>query len=126
MSSVVNILVGRKKVEWIAYNHKISSHAKMQMVRRGAEHNLVGAILNGPLAWKLPDNYIAIAINLFEYVVVATSPDEAATIVTYINLQDDEYSVIDKMLVAYQDAIRAKAKENENGLVTKISPTETR
>lgn len=112
--SVVSILVGRKKVEWIAYNHKISEHAKMQMLRRRypAEYNMTAAILNSPLSWKLEDEYIAIALNLYEYVVVANPPNAGeATVVTYINLSEDDYSVIDKMLITYQDAIRAKGAE---------------
>lgn len=111
--SIVNVLVGRKKVEWIAYNHKISEHAKMQMVRRGMlNYNLTAAILNTPLTWKLSKGYIAIALNLYEYVVVAM-PEKAApaTIVTYVNLSDEDYSVIDKMLITYQDAIREKGVE---------------
>ena len=107
--SIISILVGRKKVEWVAYNHKISTHAKMQMVRRGAKiSNLTPAILNSPLAWKLTDEYIAIALNLFEYLVVGQNDAKEATIVTYVNLNGDDYSVIDKMLISYQDAVRSK------------------
>ncbi len=111
--SIVNILVGRKKVEWIAFNHKLSEHAKMQMVRRGLlNYSLTAAILNSPLFWKLPKGYIAIALNLYEY-VVAVIPEGApeATIVTYVNLSNAGYSVIDKMLIAYQDAIKEKEVE---------------
>ena len=111
--SIVNVLVGRKKVEWVAYNHKISEHAKMQMVRRGLlNYNMTGAILNTPLTWKLSEGYIGIALNLYEYVVVAISEKAApATIVTYVNLSNEGYSVIDKMLITYQDMIRAKGVE---------------
>lgn len=111
--SIVNVLVGRKKVEWVAYNHKISEHAKMQMLRRGLlSYNLTAAILNTPLTWKLPKGYIAIALNLYEYIVVAIPEKEVpATIVTYVNLSDEGYSVIDKMLITYQDVIRGKGVE---------------
>ncbi len=110
--SIVNVLVGRKKIEWIAYNHKISDHAKMQMVRRGCRnYNLQTMILNSPLNWKLPNGYIAIALNLFEYIVVASANDtDEATVVTYVNLRNEEYSVIDKMLVTYQDTIREEVR----------------
>ncbi len=119
--SIVNVLVGRKKVEWVAYNHKISEHAKMQMVRRGLlNYNLTAAILNTPLVWKLPKGYIAIALNLYEYVVVAMSEKAGpATIVTYVNLSNEGYSVIDKMLITYQDEIREKGL-SDNGLVIKV------
>lgn len=111
--SIVNVLVGRKKVEWVAYNHKISEHAKMQMVRRGLlDYNLTAAILNTPLTWKLSKSYIAVALNLYEYVVVAMSEKAVpATIVTYVNLSNEGYSVIDKMLITYQDEIREKGVE---------------
>lgn len=106
---IVNILVGRKKIEWIAYNHKLSSHAEMQMLRRGAtSYNLTGAILNSPLSWKLPDNYIAIALNLYEYIVVVDKLGvKEAIVVTYVSMKDDGYTVIDKMLTEYQKAVRA-------------------
>ena len=111
--SIVNILVGRKKVEWVAHNHKISEHAKMQMVRRGVlTYNLTSAILNTPLTWKLSDEYIAIALNLYEYVVVAIpEKEDSAIIVPYVNLSTEDYSVIDKMLIAYQDKNREKGAE---------------
>ena len=76
--------------------------------------------MNTPLSWKLSKRCIAIALNLFEYVVVAI-PEKAnaATIVTYVNLSDAGYSVIDKMLITYQDAVREKGL-SDNGLVVKV------
>ena len=103
-----NILVGRKKVEWIAYNHKISGHAKTQMVRRDIclEFELAERILNSPLAWKTHTGCIAIALDLYNYVVVdipnEASNDKLATIVTFVNLQLYDENVIDKMLVEYK------------------------
>jgi hypothetical protein len=112
--SVVNVLVGRKKIEWIAYNHKLTNHAKMQMMRRGFnEGDLRSAILNSPLSWKFSEGYVGIALNLFEYLVVTNDESPKSSIVTYVNLEDEEYSVIDKMLISYQDAIREKAKKVE-------------
>lgn len=112
--SVVNVLVGRKKIEWIAYNHKLTNHAKMQMMRRGFnEGDLQSAILNSPLSWKFSEGYAGIALNLFEYLVVTNDDSPKSSVVTYVNLEDEEYSVIDKMLISYQDAIREKAKKVE-------------
>lgn len=112
--SVVNVLVGRKKIEWIAYNHRLTNHAKMQMMRRGFnEGDLQSAILNSPLSWKFSEGYVGIALNLFEYLVVTNDVSPKSSIVTYVNLEDEEYSVIDKMLISYQDAIREKAKKVE-------------
>lgn len=106
---VVNILVSRKKIEWVAHNVVLSSHAKMQMVRRGMViTNLTDLMLNCPLAWKEGKDYIAVALNLFEYVIVAMPEEQGGTpvVVTYVNLKGQSYSVIDKMLVAYQDEVR--------------------
>ena len=112
--SVVNVLVGRKKIEWIAYNHKLTNHAKMQMMRRGFnEGDLQSAILNSPLFWKFSEGYVGIALNLFEYLVVTNDESPKSSVVTYVNLENEGYSVIDKMLISYQDAIREKARKVE-------------
>lgn len=112
--SVVNVLVGRKKIEWIAYNHKLTNHAKMQMMRRGFnEGDLQSAILNSPLSWKFSEGYVGIALNLFEYLVVTNDESPKSSVVTYVNLENEGYSVIDKMLISYQDAIREKARKVE-------------
>lgn len=106
---VVNILVSRKKVEWVAHNFEISNHAKMQMVRRGLLNtNIASLILNSPLFWKEGKAYIAIAFNLFEYIIVAVPEMNSGkpVIVTYVSLKDQGYSVIDKMLIAYQEQTR--------------------
>lgn len=112
--SVVNVLVGRKKIEWIAYNHKLTNHAKMQMMRRGFnDGDLQSAILNSPLFWKFSEGYVGIALNLFEYLVVTNDESPKSSVVTYVNLENEGYSVIDKMLISYQDAIREKARKVE-------------
>lgn len=112
--SVVNVLVGRKKIEWIAYNHKLTNHAKMQMMRRGFnEGDLQSAILNSPLFWKFSEGYVGIALNLFEYLVVTNDESPKSSVVTYVNLENEGYSVIDKMLISYQDTIREKARKVE-------------
>lgn len=115
MKDSVNILISRKKVEWIAYNHKISAHAKMQMVRRASSYaNMTTLILNSPLSWKVSADYVAIALDLVAYIIVGLPTDKGteATIVTYINLIDEPYNVIDKFLVQYQDEIRERSKES--------------
>lgn len=112
--SVVNVLVERKKIEWIADNHKLTNHAKMQMMRRGfINGDLRIAILNSPLSWKFSEGYVGIALNLFEYLVVSNDESLRPSVVTYVNLESEGYSVIDKMLISYQDAIREKVKKVE-------------
>lgn len=101
-----NILVGRKKLEWIAYNHKLSAHAKVQMLRRDShfDFRLASRILNSPLAWKTRSGCIAIALDLFTYIVVdaVNIKDGLATVVTFINLEKYNETVIDKMLIEYK------------------------
>ena len=112
--TIVDILVERKRLAWIAYNHRLTNHAKMQMMRRGFnEGDLQSAILNSPLYWKFSEGYIGIALNLFEYLVVSNDDAPKSSVVTYVNLEGEGYSVIDKMLISYQDAIREKAKRVE-------------
>ena len=49
----INILVSRKKLEWIAHNFRVSDHAEFRMVQRDSKLNrdLRTSILNSPLAW---------------------------------------------------------------------------
>ena len=109
-----NILVGRKKLEWIAISHQLSTQAKTQMIRRDSYTNsfeqnvLRDRIRNSPLAWKIDDKLLAIALDLFTYIVVdPTTPlenDTVPTIVTFIDTRSTGENVTDKMLVAYKEA----------------------
>lgn len=113
----VNILVSRKKVEWIAHRHTISQHAKTQMIRRDSftEFALRGRILNSPLAWKTFNGCIAIALDLHNYIVVDPTTEVAGeitpTVVTFVNLALYDENVVDKMLVTYKEFCQQDASK---------------
>lgn len=103
----INILVSRKKLEWVAYNHKLTAHAEAQMMRRDTSLNfdLRERILNSPLAWKTASGCIAIALDLYNYIVVNadTGDRNPAIVVTFVNVEERGISVIDKMLMSYRE-----------------------
>lgn len=103
-----SVLVGRKKVEYVAYTYKLSQHAKAQLLRRdnSTSLDLRERILNSPLAWKVKEGRIAIALSLFEYIVVYVPKREdkkLPTVVTYVDTQKSKVNVIDKMLISYKE-----------------------
>jgi hypothetical protein len=104
-----NILVGRKKIEWIANTYAISAHAKTRIIRRDkySSFDLRERILRSPLAWKTSDTCIAIALDLHNYIIVDTASvidgETRPLVVTFVNTEQYEENVIDKMLVAYKE-----------------------
>lgn len=110
-----NILIRRKKIEWIAYNYQLSTHAKVQITKRCYEdlqdEDFKNLILESPLAWKSKDKQcICIALNLFDYIVV--NPDTTdektgqkyANILTYVSTRNNDQTVIDKFLMDYKQS----------------------
>lgn len=108
---VPNILVGRKKLEWIAKNFIMSEHAKFAQIRRDdtlSRRALKKRILNSPLSWKTRNNCVAIALDLYNYVVVdPENKDDYGTttpiIVTFVNVRESGINVVDKFIVEYKD-----------------------
>ena len=108
-----NVLVSRKKVEWVAYKHGLSEHAKIQLVRRGvgSSLDLKGSILNSPLAWKTHNGCIAIALDLYKYAVVSCpemGKGKPPIMVTIIDLEPSGCNVVDKMMINYREFCRPK------------------
>lgn len=105
----INILVGRKKVEWIAHTYVLSQHAKTQMIRRDyfPTFELRGRIMNSPLAWKTYNNCIAIALDFYNYIVVDPTTEIEGevkpTVVTFVETTSLDENVIGKMLVTYRE-----------------------
>lgn len=105
----VNVLVSRKKVAWIADHYVLSDHAKVAMIRRDekTEFDLRSRILASPLVWKTYDNRIAIALDLYSYIVIDTSTRsgeyEVPIVCTFVNTESAGVNVVDKMLVAYKE-----------------------
>lgn len=111
MTSEFSILVGRKKIEHVAFTYELSEHAKAQLLRRDNEisFDLKDRILNSPLAWKVRDGRIAIALTLYEYIIVyVPSKFEGGRpiVVTYVDTQKSGINVIDKMLISYKELCR--------------------
>lgn len=110
----INPLVSRKKIEWIAYHYVLSEHVKVAMIRRDTEQglDLRTRILNSPLAWKTYEGRIAIALDLYSYIIVDTSTQEEGhqvpVVCTYVNTKDNEVNVVDKMLVTYKEFCRER------------------
>ena len=74
---VDNILVGRKKVEWIANNIKLTQHAELRLLQKDkSTRSIKHRILETPLAWKTETGCIAIATDLFHYFVVNPSKED--------------------------------------------------
>lgn len=105
----VNILVGRKKVEWVAHNYILSEHAKMQLVRRDASESfdLKDRVLLSPLFWKTFNGNICIAFNLYQYIVVDTTKEidgkVVPYVVTFVDTKKTRGTVIDKLLMTYKE-----------------------
>lgn len=104
----VNMLVGRKRLEWVAYNLHLSSHFKMQYLKRtDAKVKLKDRVLNSPLFWKTYNDNICIALSSYEYMVVDPNykyKDKIVPVgVTFVNLKETGGTVVDKFLITYKD-----------------------
>ena len=103
-----NILVGRKKVEWIANNIQLTNHAELRLLQKDkSRKNIKDRILESPLSWKLATGCIAIATDLFHYFIInAEKKDENGNnypaLVTLIDLTKDGLTVVDKFLLDYK------------------------
>lgn len=91
-------LVSRKKIEWISYNYELSLHAKDRIKERQDLTKGMGELIrNTPLSWSLSADYLCIALNLYEYIIVAI--DKATpTIMTFVNTKDKGDTVIERFI----------------------------
>ena len=100
-------LVSRKRLEFIAYNYEISTHARDRLKeRRALSKTIRESILTSPLAWrKQTDHTIKIAFSKNEFIVVedTTGTRKVPVIITYINLENSDCSVIDKFIEDYKE-----------------------
>lgn len=109
---VPNILIGRKKVEWLANNFVMSEHAKFAQIRRDdslSRSALKKRILNSPLSWKTKNGCVAIALDLYNYIVVNTDTTRDSNgkaipvVLTFVNVKESGINVVDKFIVEYKD-----------------------
>lgn len=84
--NVPNILVSRRVIKWIAHNLEFTNHASFNIINRDSIFNrdFKKGVHEAPLAWKTEGGRIAIALNLFEYIVVEISNNKA-NVITFIN-----------------------------------------
>lgn len=87
----INMLVSRKKIEWIAFNFKVSSHAQIRFIQRDTilERDLKQCIRRSPLCWKRVDGAICIAFDLYNYIVVIEDSDGNPLIKTFLDARED-------------------------------------
>lgn len=84
-----NILVSRRVIKWVAHNLEFTNHASFNIINRDSilNRDFKKSIHESPLAWKHTTNRIAIALNLFEYIIVEIS-NKKANVITFINTKD--------------------------------------
>ena len=103
---VVNNLVARKKIEWIAYTYELTDHAKERIKeRKDLDLTIKQLILKTPLAWMTAEGYYCLALGLKEYMVLKISEGEDGTqkpiILTYIHITEEDKSVVDIFIKDY-------------------------
>lgn len=112
----INILVSRKRIEWIAVAHKVSNHAEFRLIQRDTivDRDLKTWIRNSPLSWKSIKGTIYIALDLYYYIVVDDRTGEPV-VVTFADARDNQVAsgtnVFEMAMVEYKKFIK-KSKEN--------------
>jgi hypothetical protein len=99
----INMLVSRKRIEWIACNFKLSSHAEFRFVQRDTmvERDLKSCIRRSPLCWKTIEGTICIAFDLYNYIIVDDRTGEPI-IVTFVNAKEKGVNVWETAMVEYK------------------------
>ena len=111
---IKSILVGRKRLEWIAFNYELSSHAKDRIKERASTKKTIKeAIRISPLAWICGRDTICIALNLYEYIIVSVS-DKIPVVKTFVNTSDSGNTVVDLAFVSYMKFLRGTLFKKEN------------
>lgn len=114
---MVNNLVARKKIEWIAYTYELTDHAKERIKeRKDTDFTIKELILKTPLAWKTPEEYYCIALGLTEFIVLRINSNEDGTqtpsILTFISTKEKGKTVSDRFI---KDHKRWEEKINNEG-----------
>lgn len=114
--SYINMLVSRKKIEWIATNFKVSEHAELRFIQRDTvlERDLKQCIRRSPLCWKQLDGSICIAFDLYTYIVVVVSDEGVPIIKTFLDTREDtratNLDVLQIAMMEYKKFITEKRK----------------
>lgn len=101
--SVINMLVSRRRIEWVACNFKLSTHAQFRFVQRDTymERDLKSCIRRSPLCWKTIEGTICIAFDLYTYIVVDDRTGEPV-IVTFVDTKEKGTNVWELAMVEYK------------------------
>lgn len=115
---VVNNLVARKKIEWIAYTYELTDHAKERIrERKDLDMTIKQLILKTPLAWTTSEGYYCLALGLKEFMVLKIRENEDGTqtpvILTYIHITDENKSVVDRFIKDYNKSKELITNETE-------------
>ena len=96
----------------LAKHIKYSHHAKVRLAQRlqiqndhARQGKLFTMILNSPLAFMNTDGYISVAINEFEYLVVAPREEDYFCII-FKEKSRNGYTVLDKYKLALKGVLR--------------------
>lgn len=110
-NEIKSILVGRKRLEWIAFNYELSSHAKERIKERSNTRKTIKeAIRVSPLSWICGKDTICIALNLYEYIIVSVA-DPVPVVVTFVNTSDKKNTVVDLAFNSYIKFLRGTLLE---------------
>ena len=115
---VVNNLVARKKIEWIAYTYELTDHAKERIrERKDLDMTIKQLILKTPLAWITSEGYYCLALGLKEFMVLKIRENEDGTqtpvILTYIHITDENKSAVDRFIKDYNKSKELITNETE-------------
>lgn len=95
-------LVSRKRIEYIAYNYELTSHAKERIKERQATNvTLKESILKSPLSWRCKGDIIKIALNKDEFLIVSDSTETRAHPIVITFVTATEGTVIDEFIRDY-------------------------
>lgn len=107
------VLVPRKKLEYIAYNHITSHHFDEQFYKRNKKtENVRRLILESNLSWYNTDGNIVIAVSIDNCIIVRYSfKHKKYMLLTYKEKSQNGYNIIDKFIFAYRGVMYEKRTE---------------
>lgn len=107
--SLYNMLISRKKIEYIAHNLVITNHAKQRIMERlGCNVDIRQLILNSPFWFRDVDESIVISIDQQRYFIVSES-DNVFKLITVKEPSKNGYDIMDKFVLAYSGKERKES-----------------
>lgn len=100
--STYNMLISRKKLEYIAHNLIMTTHAKERMLERLGDVDITRTILNSPFWFRNCEGYIIIGIDIQRYFVVEET-ERGFILVTVTDPSTNGYDIMDKFVLNYME-----------------------